>query len=394
MSKLNLLFLLTSHLFLNFPEEAHSKISAETPKVISATQNSEAPLHLLKAFTTGMGQKKIASLLKYGVKSYTLVYQTSWKGEIINASGLVLVPAGIKEPAAVLSIQHGTTFLKDEAPSASGGYTGMELFASAGYIVFMPDYLGYGTSSQLFHPYYDKKHSATSVIDMIKSGKQFLSKEKIPFNDKLFLAGYSEGGFVTLAAAEEIERNPSHQLKLNAIAAGAGGYDLSQMLKSVTTESYYSFPAYLAFVLMSYNKTYDWNKSLEYFFKDRYADALNKYMNGKYGPGTINSHLTTNVSALLNTNFYAQLKKSEGEMQLKRALKNNTVAGWKTQTPIRLYHGTKDEIIPYRNSEVTFTSFQTAGSDNVTLTSIPGGNHGTSFFPMLESVVNWLVIQK
>jgi pimeloyl-ACP methyl ester carboxylesterase len=382
-----ILLLISSFAFSSLPE-SYAFTTPEKAKFVSATKNTEVSIETLKAFTNGFGQHRISKLLKYGVRSYTVIYETKWKGKPIKASGLVLVPTGITGAAPLLSVQHGTIFSKDEAPTASEGYTGMELFASAGYIVVMPDYLGYGTSSQIFHPYYDEAYSAYAVIDMISSAKQFLEKEKVKFNDKLFLAGYSEGGYVTLAAAAEIEHNKTHDLKITAIVAGAGGYDLTHMLAGVTTNSHYAYPAYLAFVLISYNNTYDWKKPLTYFFKKQYADALAKHM-GKSSGWTINSHLTTNSPLLFDTDFFARLKTPGGESELKEALKNNSIEGWKTSTPIRLYHGTKDEIIPLKNSESTLKSFHDAGSRHVTLTSIPGGTHGSSFYPMMEMFIPW-----
>jgi pimeloyl-ACP methyl ester carboxylesterase len=390
MSKFNQLLLLISTLASGFPHEVFPKIRPEIPNLISATKNSEISYQTLSSFVNSAGQKNISKLLKYGVKSYTVYYATKWKGKTVKASGLLLTPLGTNEPAPLISVQHGTSFSKDEAPTASP-YTGMELFASAGYVVLMPDYLGYGSSSEIFHPYYDKAYSALAVIDMIRASKEFLLKEKIGFNDKLFLAGYSEGGYVTLAAAAEIENNMSHNLKVSAVAAGAGGYDLTHMLKGITTNSFYSYPAYLAFVLMSYNNTYDWDNPLTYYFRKIYSDALTKYMGGGYRGWTINSHLTTDLPTLFEPNFYASLKNADGQLILKSALKNNTVSGWKTKTPIRLYHGTKDEIIPFKNSEVTLKSFHDAGSSRVTLTAIPGGTHGSSLLPMMEQFIPWFL---
>jgi hypothetical protein len=112
-------------------------------------------------------------------------------------------------------------------------------------------------------------------------------------------------------------------------------------------------------------------------------------MNGKHDGWFINSRLTTNVESLFNKTFYANLKKAEGEMQLKQKLKENSVGGWKTNIPIRLYHGTRDEIIPYQNSEVTLKSFKDAGSKDVSLKLIQGGTHGNSYGPMLQYFVPW-----
>jgi alpha-beta hydrolase superfamily lysophospholipase len=99
--------------------------------------------------------------------------------------------------------------------------------------------------------------------------------------------------------------------------------------------------------------------------------------------------LTTNVTSLLNPDFYKRLKSSNGEAELKAALAGNSVSGWKTALPLRLYHGTRDEIIPYQNSEETLENFKTAGSGDVTLTLIQGGSHGSSFVPMLQKFVPW-----
>ncbi|HEY9487153.1 MAG TPA: lipase family protein, partial [Chryseosolibacter sp.] len=180
---------------------------------------------------------------------------------------------------------------------------------------------------------------------------------------------------------------------VTAVAAGAGGYDLPGMLREVTTTTYYASPGYLAFVVMAYNKTYEWNKPLSYFFKEKYAEALSKYLNGQFSGSYINSKLTNRIEDLFNADFLQSLRSDQGSLEIKEALRNNSVAGWKTEVPVRLYHGTKDEIIPFKNSEITLQKFQDAGSINVTLTPIPGGTHGSSFAPMVREFVPWFLSQ-
>jgi pimeloyl-ACP methyl ester carboxylesterase len=356
---------------------------------IHADSVGSIPVETLRGMASYAGQQEISQLVKYGVNTFKVTYQTIYKGNPIEASGLIYVPKELKGPAPMVSLQHGTTFVKSAAPSAGGDFTGMEYFASAGYIALMPDYLGYGSSSQIFHPYYDEAHSARTVIDFIKSAQEFLASKKIEINDELFLAGYSEGGYVTLATAYELEQNPAHRLSVKAVAAGAGGYDLNEMLKSVTTSSQYSYPAYLAFVIMAYNETNGWKKPLTYFFQEKYAHALATYMDGTYDGWQINSRLTTDVAKLLEPGFYSRLKSPDGELEFKAALAENSIQGWTSKTPIRLYHGTRDEIIPYQNSEVTLEGFKAKGSGDVSLTLIPNGSHGSAFIPMLRQFVPW-----
>jgi dipeptidyl aminopeptidase/acylaminoacyl peptidase len=386
MSHFKIIILLISQILTIQP------LHASTPKFVSAELLYESSLKDLRTFTSGFGQRSITNYLRYGVKTYKLIYKTHYKGEEIEASGIIYVPSGIASKAPIISLQHGTTFVKDDVPSMSAGqFAGIDLFASAGFIAIMPDFIGYGESSEVFHPYYDKHHSALTVIDMVKAAKQFLKKENVLYSEDLFLAGYSEGGYVTLAAAEEIESNRSHQLSLNGVAAGAGGYDLTGMLKGVTTQTNYTYPSYLAFVLMSYNTTYDWNRPLSEFFQDEYAQALKKFMNGKHDGWYINQRLTTKVAELFNEQFFQDLRNSTKELSLKNALRNNSVFGWKTKTPVNLYHGTRDEIIPFANSESTLKSFVDAGAVNVSLKTIPGGTHGSSFLPMMQAFIPWFV---
>jgi pimeloyl-ACP methyl ester carboxylesterase len=389
MLKSQLLALLAASALTACTDDATSTIPEKKSYFVSAEQTATISLPVLQSYAQMSGETEFAKLLKFGVTRYDINYRTTFKGATVEASGILYVPKGLSDEAPLISLQHGTEFRKSDAPSASSNPTGMEYFASAGYIAFMPDFIGYGQSDQIFHPYYDEASSALCVIDMIKAVKEYLSANQIPFNDKLFLAGYSEGGYVTLAAAKEIDTNAEHGLTVTAVAAGAGGYDLSQMLTTITTGSYYAYPSYLAFVLMAYNRTYDWNKPATYFFNDPYADAVTTYLNGQYSGSFINNKLTTDVSSLLNPAFYDRLKEAQGEMQLKEALATNSISGWKTDIPLKLYHGTKDEIIPFSNSEVTLESFKTAGATSVTLTPISDGTHGSSFLPMLRNFVPW-----
>jgi pimeloyl-ACP methyl ester carboxylesterase len=361
-----------------------------SPRLVSAKEISSISVETFRSFTYGFGQHSITPLLKYGVKSYSITYTTTYKGKEIQASGVMFIPDGLKTPAPLLSLQHGTEFVKDRAPSLSG-MTGMELFASAGFITLMPDYIGYGNSSALFHPYYRKDYSASTVLDMITASREFCSARDVKISGKVFLAGYSEGGYVTLAAAEHMEKNKKPGLSLAGVAAGAGGYDLAGMLQGVAGDSYYSYPSYLAFVLMSYNTTYEWNKDLTYFFQPTFARALAKYMDGDHDGWYINQQLTTNVRALFNKEFYTGLSEKGKESALKSAVVENSINGWATDLPIRLYHGTRDEIIPFRNSENTLLKFQKAGATNISLKKIPNGNHGSSFGPMMEDFVPWFV---
>ncbi|MFT2007261.1 alpha/beta hydrolase family protein [Pontibacter sp. 13R65] len=357
---------------------------------VSSTLLLSVPLNTLQTLLPKHQYSAYQKEVKYGVSVYKLVYKTTYQGKQVNASGLVCVPVGMAEPAPVLSAQHGTIFAHNEAPTHFSGLSGFELFASAGYITLIPDFLGFGESQNLFHPYYDQKHSALAVVDMIKGAKEFYEEQQIAANDKLFLVGYSEGGYVTLAAQKEIETNPAHGLKITASAAGAGGYDLTSMLGDITSGKEYTYPAYLAYVLQAYNQTNNWQRPLPEMFQEPYATKLPNLFNGSNSGSMINRELPRDPQKLFTPSFYQGLLQANGEQTLKRALQDNSLTNWTPQSPTRLYHGTADDIVPFQNSKDTFYGFKARGAKQVEFFPIKGGTHGTAFIPMLESIIPWI----
>lgn len=313
-----------------------------------------------------------------------------YKGEAIEASGLLAVPQNTPTVPALVSAQHGTMFKAADAPSNfPATFSGFELIGAAGYITVIPDFIGYGVSSDIFHPYYDEEHSARAVVDMLKAAKYFLQQEKIISNGNLFLVGYSEGGYVTLAAQKEIESNPAHDLSLTAVAAGAGGYDLAGMMNEISTTSTYADPAFLAFILQAYNITYDWERPLTDFFAEPYASNIPNLFDGTRIREEINSELTNAPASLFTPDFYAALQSTTAEPELRAAIAANSLLDWVPKSPTRLYHGTEDEAVFFQTSVTTFETFQAEGATNVELIPIPGGMHRTSITPMMFDVLQW-----
>lgn len=367
-----------------------SALNGEKKFLVKAVEIASRKAEKYKTGITNYGFGSIASRIKYDVTIYKITYNTTFLDEPVIASGLICLPKDAKEALPIFSLQHGTVFSDNEIPSkASYSYSEFSMLASTGYVVAMPDYIGYGSSRNIFHPYYDKKHSALAVIDLIRAAKELMNGKKLKYNEQLFLSGYSEGGYVTLAAHYYIEKDSTFGLNVTASAPGAGGYDLPGILKSSVVESKeYPAPAYLAFVLMAYNKTYNWNRPLKDFFSSPYADSLPKYMDGNHYGYSINNKLTERLDKLFNPVFFKELK-GQGEIELKKKLQENSLLDWKPKAPIRFYHGTMDEIIPYETSETTYNHFKKQGG-KVELIPIDGATHGSAYFRVLLDMIQWV----
>ncbi|MDQ7066774.1 MAG: lipase family protein [Sulfurimonas sp.] len=69
----------------------------------------------------------------------------------------------------------------------------------AGFASINPDYIGYGASNSVAHPYMLKKASARSSVDMIKASMKYMQDNGIAINHQLYISGYSQGGYTAMA---------------------------------------------------------------------------------------------------------------------------------------------------------------------------------------------------
>lgn len=345
----------------------------------------------LQSMAAKAGFGVFSPLAIYDVDFYKLIYKTNFKGKMIEASSLLAIPQLIFGKPSLVSAQHGTIFRYADAPTNfPNSFSGFELLASAGYVTVIPDYIGYGVSQNVTHPYYDKEYSALSVVNSIKAAKYYLEQKRRSITDRLFLIGYSEGGYTTMAAQEEIETNPAHQLSVTGAAEGAGGYSLTTFLSKIADTATYSAPSFLALILKSYNDTYVWNRPYSDFFQAPYASQIPALLDGTKSRQEIDAALTTSTAALFNPVFYANLKNPSKEVALKMKVGENSFDTWIPKSPTRLYHGTEDEAVPFATSSVIFARFQDAKATNVAFYPIPGGTHASSVTPMMLDALPWL----
>ncbi|MGV3588991.1 MAG: alpha/beta hydrolase family protein [Adhaeribacter sp.] len=375
-------------------QQEEAKAVAPIPEkdhLVSAKLVTELPQAILQAMADNRGYPGIKNNIRNDIQVYQVTYLTTYQGKDIQASGLMCVPKNVTGAMPILSGQHGTTFEQQAAPTNfPATFSGFELFASAGYLTVIPDYIGYGASKDIFHPYYNQQYSASAVIDLVKAAQSYAKKNQLQLNDQLFLVGYSEGGYVTLAAQKEIETNPKHNLTVTASASGAGGYDLVDMLAEVKTGKQYPNPSYLAFILQAFNSANGWNRPLTELFKEPYASQMPQLFNGVASAGAINRALPKEPEKLFNEEFFANLKKEDGELIFKKALVDNSiVTNWVPQSPTKIYQGTADAVVFYQNSKNAYDTFIAAGAKNLEFIPIQGGTHGSSIEPMLMAVIPW-----
>ncbi|MEJ7645219.1 MAG: lipase family protein [Chryseolinea sp.] len=311
------------------------------------------------------------------VDIYKVSYNTVYKGEGIVASGLISLPK-TGEAVPMISYQHGTITRDTDAPSNFAVNKPEALIASAlsssGFIAVIPDYLGFGSSATILHPYFVEDLTASAVVDMLKAAEELAGEKNITFNSKLFLAGYSEGGYATMATHKALEENPLEGFDLVASFPGAGAYDLAGLQSTLLQAETYDDPYYLAYLVTGYQLVYDLPNFLTDFFQEPYASRIPGLFDHQKGPGEIDEALTTNIQDLIQPNLAADITSNPSYAYIAQAFEENTLTDWTPTRKMYMYHGLSDKTVPYENSVNTYNGLLARGAsdDVISLTPLPG----------------------
>lgn len=375
--------------------------------LVNYTQVKSAPAQFVKLAFEAIEKEsplgiKFSDKVKYGVWVYKVSYKTKYKNKDVVASGVVCVPmTDTSESFPLISFQNGTNTLNSKAPSMNIDDKDFQLIqavASMGYIVVIPDYLGFGTSSDMFHPYLEKGSTVQSILDMYGAVKEMVSPKYLDMNltKDIYLMGYSQGAWASLALHHEIETKHSAQYNLKGTAAGGGPYDLSTLIDFIMGQTSYPMPVYLGFIFHSYIQSGSVSFTYNDIFNAPFANKIPGLYNGSRDGVYINNELTDKISELFTQDFRTNNKTGEKYSSLRAALKANSVEPWKTTKPIFMRHGSNDTYVPLFQSSNMYEGFLLKGVDKglINYGSIPLQNHYEAAIPFGILGLNWILSQK
>lgn len=177
--------------------------------LLTTQRKHDFSIELLDGFKGLLDNQELAVITREPQTPSTLFrvrYQTQDRGYLTDATAMIAYPE-ISGPAPVVLFMHGTAGFSDGcSPSAeidgflSTNYINaatIGLFASFGYIVVAPDYLGMKsiTRSDNLHPYLVAEPTALVAIDAVRAAMKLVADEKpdLIVGD-LFTYGQSQGG--------------------------------------------------------------------------------------------------------------------------------------------------------------------------------------------------------
>jgi hypothetical protein len=323
--------------------------------------------------------------VRYGVRSFRLVYRTvDSRGRPATASGLMVLPAGGARQLTVVSYTHGTEIYRGDAPSRQP--SGFEpapayTFASAGFAVAAPDYLGLGTGPGL-QPYLDLPSETTATLDMLRAVRHYLTGHGETARRDVLATGFSQGGPAALALGRALQDGADPWFRIGALAPISGPYDLPGAeapaiadgdLVRLNPDPQLGAKLsvlYAAFGFVALNRVHHVYSSPAQVFQEPYAGTIEALLNGDHTERELVAGTPAQLSDLLTPRGFAMLRQPSGAFEA--ALKaDSSSCDWTPQVPARLYLATGDEQVVNANTWHCQADFAARGA------RVPAVNLGT-----------------
>jgi len=381
-----------------------NSVSVEPAKLLASISNSiQQPVGALAGwnwdgFISSFGD--ILLSFRYSLDMQKVTYQsTGADGKQHSMTGLLILPKSIlgslvdKPAVPILMYQHGTEIFRQLSPSRYLSHQDRPkdypevmvaaAIASTGYAVALVDYEGMGDNTDP-QPHVIGATLAQQVIGMLRASRDIVAGTNSPctWNSQLFLMGYSEGGYVTMAATRELQLNHAAEFTVTASAPLSGPHDLSGVMRGLLlSDNTFKSPYFAPLFLTSFNYAYGGQTNLfspgtamlvpfnttipPLFDGNTQSDKISEAMGMNFTTPTLivmKSVLSQQFIDLLTLDtspVVAFLKQNDSYR-----LPGQLDSAWVPTVPMRMIHHRSDELVPYSNSQVAFNAFSSAGAKN------------------------------
>ena len=267
------------------------------------------------------------------------------KAEPRTFSGRIFLPPRNKKaksptPVPLVVYQHDAETRRKATPYYRMGdetLAGALAAAAFGFAVAMPDGDGMGVDAGHQHAYCCAQAGATCIIDLIRAvrsqgkGDRIFDDQDYTWDGRIFIMGYGEGGFMAMAAVQELSTHPDlYDFNLTGAACMGGPFDLfdemSSRLGKVNRSKGNPRPDLFAYLLYSWSVRYPNEFPVDKIFCQDLMDTKKASL---MDPGNLKDWFAKGdlgPDELLKRIRYRLTKKTEGDVP-PRALMNDAWAG-------------------------------------------------------------------
>jgi hypothetical protein len=227
------------------PTPSRGQLLQTPPQLLTTINAAQLLLQL-----TGASNQQINQVLNLvgspvcDIAVYHIEYATiGGANEATTASGALMVPSGSHSgctgPRPVVLYAHGTSTDRSfniadltNEQNAEGIYLAAA-FASQGYIVVAPNYVGFDTSTLPYDAFLVADQQSGEMIDALTAARSALptaGASATSDSGKLFITGYSQGGYVALATHRAMQASG---MAVTASAPMSGPYALAAFVDAI-----------------------------------------------------------------------------------------------------------------------------------------------------------------
>ncbi|MDI9336190.1 MAG: alpha/beta fold hydrolase [Gammaproteobacteria bacterium] len=357
----------------------------------------------------GITRSLAGSEIKCGFSGNKITYKTvNAKNQLVNTEAVVLVPQGNGADCSgdrpVVLLAHGTTTDVDydiSSQTNGEGQLAQAFFASRGFVVVAPNYVGYGISKSQPHPYLVEQQQSKDMIDAYKAAKKSnLFKEKA---GKLFVTGYSQGGFVAMATHKAMQQEG---ITVAASAPLSGPYAIQAISDKFFVDGDVNLGAttFYPFIMRAYQEAYgnvyknpsevytaDWiSKGIATLLPGTNStitssglDAASVFSTtsfsaGGYGIGSSNFIVPDSLVTAYKNDVTTNPDRGNAgpaitsSHPVRNALKNNDLRNWKpnANTQVLLCAGSGDSVVYIENTNLIYDYWIAGGVPSSTITKL------------------------
>ena len=203
------------------------------------------------------------------------------------------------------------------------------------------------------HPYLIEKYYGSDAISALSAARSFANSLNIPLMEAVFLSGYSEGGYATLAIQKRFEEDG---IAIAGSAPAAGPYNLLRTFQTVIQSISYPTPFYLPFIYYAFENEYNLSSiglDIGSIFQPRYnsMELLNRisgnYDNLEANDYFVSKHIMDIVVPDFIENWHT-LERTGDEVFdiLKEKVRENSIhTGWQPVSKTLFYTCNADEQV-------------------------------------------------
>jgi len=310
-------------------------------------EDAERAFRLLKTF----GQMNHCS---------SVLYRTmDPKGNEVVASGLIAYPTGKEKFRGVIEV---APYNREKSYAGSKRmYTIETIIAMLGYIVLIPDTIGYGSTEDLTIPYMLTDNSVQVSVDLRCAAAEYFRQKGIEMPRKTVLFGYSLGAPTSLALAYFYQEHPEYEADVRTLCIGSGPYDPALSLQGSIQSGQMDYLIYPG-IVRSMNDWLDMGLDESRLLVGAVLEDYDLISSGTINHKTLSDQYGNDLYTYLHPDFFTP-EGNEYITRLKEALALEAYPfGCKPLPPsvkVVMRHSVEDRIVPVACSDQLFQVLKT-----------------------------------